>query len=190
VSFRIFDYLTEIGFARIDAAEARVVLFRLFNYADIRGRRMFPSVATLAAECRRPPELVEAAIDEALREKVIALESGAAASRRVFRTAVDLRQWTPSSTCAKPGGKPVEKLWKSDADTQGFRSVEDQLYQRDQLKDQLKAVLREADTARAHILAEAYSWDLLHEAIDRFRMVKAEASPAGLAPRRRRRGSA
>jgi hypothetical protein len=62
MSLLALEYLRRVVFDLVDSAEHRVVLFCLFDHADDHGRRMFPSVTTLARACRREPAFVEGVV--------------------------------------------------------------------------------------------------------------------------------
>jgi hypothetical protein len=100
-AFIALDYLVLVVFPIIDSAEHRVILSRLFHRADGHGARMFPSLETLAQECRREPVLVEGVIRDAIARGVI--EPYLFNGRPAYRTTVDLVLWM---RC----GKPVDVL--------------------------------------------------------------------------------
>ena len=85
VSLIAFDYLTRVVFRLIDDAEARVILFRLFNYADEHGRRMYPGIERLAAEVRRDPMLVAGVLEDAIARNVIHVDADRGDGRRGHR---------------------------------------------------------------------------------------------------------
>ena len=101
-----FDYLKTEIFPRLDSAEHRVLLFCLLAYADRHGRRMFPGLERLAAECRRERVFVEGMLHDLLAGKLIVLDP-MRAGQQAYATPVDLSLW-------KSGGKPVDNSPVSD----------------------------------------------------------------------------